>query len=977
MPDMEKELSTSFVDKDGKEYFTNTFGGQSSNNPDKGVFCMELVDTKDLIIDLDLEDEMPTISDGDLGVQVEYPDIYWYENFFEKYNEFYTADEKQTISEALAKFDDWEQKYGEEYDIDESFEYGSNPIFDEIADIYDKYGLVDLLDVGMEREAFEKISVYAEKLGLTPSNDIEKEMPQKAAEAEQKEQTERTEFYDSLYTPKIEGSFVDDREKMKDFYQLSEDEFLASYSYLTPAEYAATALDVDLTNVVFNAVVIEDKAEHSLAESCELFNEQAAQDDNDYLFENNYIYDWDRFKSTADNLKDSILNGQTSFLYDWIDKFDDKQSVFMDNLHDRLAALDQKLANSREIEKPQKAAEVEQPSVAETAKTNIVDQIRDEVTQDVACAMAINSTVSMMSEQFNAIKLLENVTEQFGLDKVSAVVAAQINKLQNSDLGSEITEWAKNISDKIPAQLGDAAVDMTKEQLTDFAKSVMKAEAVRDSVQEVGGMDELLEQLKKSREIANKVLSSENLKDRSAVEAVKLQNSISHAKTAFEQQNSTLPVLKGLSEMQLNKLNNLTTKQTELQNKNALLANKGKRLESRAEKLENTAVMLKALFQNKHIPKPLQAIINKTEQKAAVIRNEKIPKNNMRIDKNLGKMAKNDRKIEVAQCKVDKYQNLSKVIKSFALIDSAERKKQFTQGLDGLHNASLRSNQLKLAKCEEKIDKLSQKYMDADIFQKSDVMDKLKAQTDKKSSLNEKIEKLQKLEKPFAEQPETVVDKVMDVAKTEIEAQEETPDRMTAGKFADELCTSCVETAAEQPKLEQDKAVEIKLPSLTDEQRSQIYDNILSKMKNENVELPEYSYKNQEKIEQEMPNAKQMASKTFWREQGFNLNKNAKGVEIFAPKFDENNKPVYKFSERAGGEIDQRVFTKVKVYDISETDACDKALYALNAKGKEAKMSEKKSVLDDIKQIKSEQSKEQKSAPEKAQKKSHSKEAEI
>lgn len=670
MPDIEKEISTSFVDKDGKEYFTNTFGGESSTNPDKGVFCMELVDTKDLIIDLDLEDEMPTFTDGDLGVEVENPEINSesLKDFFEENSEFYTDDEKQTISEALAEMADCEQNYD------------GNEMIEEVYGVFDKYRLGDLVDVVMEREAFEEISVYAEKLGLTPSNNIEKEMPQKAA------------------------------------------------------------------------------------------------------------------------------------------------------------------------------------------KTNIADQIRDEVTQDVACSLAINSAVSMMSEQFNAVKLLENVTEQFGLDKVSAVIAAQIDKLQNTDLGSEITAWAKNISDKMPAQLGEAAIDMTKEQLADFAKTVMKAEAVRDSVQEVGGMDELLEQLKKSREITNKVLSSENLQDRSAVEAVKLQNTISHAKTAFEQQSNTLPILKNLSEMQLNKLNNLTTKQTELQNKNTLLANKGQRLENRAEKLENTAVMLKALFQNKHIPKPLQAIINKTEQKAAVIRNEKIPKNNMRIDKNLGKMAKNDRKIEVAQCKVDKYQNLSKVIKSFAVIDSTERKKQFTQGLDGLHNASLRSNQLKLAKCEEKIDKLSQKYMDADVSQKFEIMDKLKSQTVKKSSLNEKIEKLQKLEKPFAEQPENVVDKVMDVAKTEIEAQEEAPDRMTAGKFADELCTSCVEVVAEQPKLEQDKKIDV-------------------------------------------------------------------AEQAVQPK----NKAAEKSNEK----------------------------------------SEKKSVLADIKQIKSEQSKEQKSAPEKVQKKSHSKEAEI
>ena len=38
--------------------------------------------------------------------------------------------------------------------------------------------------------------------------------------------------------------FIDDEEKMKDFYILSKDEFLASYSYLTEEEYDATYREV-------------------------------------------------------------------------------------------------------------------------------------------------------------------------------------------------------------------------------------------------------------------------------------------------------------------------------------------------------------------------------------------------------------------------------------------------------------------------------------------------------------------------------------------------------------------------------------------------------------------------------------------------------------------------------------------------------------------------------------------------------------
>lgn len=44
--------------------------------------------------------------------------------------------------------------------------------------------------------------------------------------------------------PSTNGSFIGDAEKMRDFKELTKDDFLASYSYLTEAEYNATAKDV-------------------------------------------------------------------------------------------------------------------------------------------------------------------------------------------------------------------------------------------------------------------------------------------------------------------------------------------------------------------------------------------------------------------------------------------------------------------------------------------------------------------------------------------------------------------------------------------------------------------------------------------------------------------------------------------------------------------------------------------------------------
>ena len=650
-----------------------------------------------------------------------------------------------------------------------------------------------------------------------------------------------------ISAPVFDGSFINDEEKMRDFDELSKEEFLSSYSYLTEAEYEATVLDVKLFALNTNLAMLNENAELNIESGCKAFNEMAAEDDT--LLENVDFYDWDNTKTLKENLTECIINGQTQFLYDWIDTLEENPSPFVEGVHLQLTELEASIAAHKEQtkEQAQQIPELYTKTFNEAQSLNEVDKFRDSLTLNVACSLAIQAGMSMMKEQFNAIGLLDKVVSEYGLDRVSAVVASEIkHRMSEMPLNTNnLMNWAQGVVDKLPMQLvNELSLNIDKEQLIDFAYTVMKAEVVRDNVQENDTMAELFAQLQKNQHITDNALNPEILNDRRAVEEIKLQSSLAHAKAAFEQQSNTLPILKGLSEIQINKLNNLNAKQTELNNKNKFLVNKGQRLEARAEKLENTSTMLKALFPNRQLPKPLQALADMTAKKAAVIRNEKIPKNNQKIDKNLRKMAKNDRKIEVAQCKVDKYQNMSKVIKSFTVLDSTERKQQFTQGLDGLHNASQRSLQLKLEKCEAKIDKLTQKYMDIETPNKPDIMAKLKAQTEKKNTLTEKIEKLGKLEKPFAEQPENVVDDVIKTAETEIAAQEEAPERMSMEDFADELCAACVDTATEPPVQTKDKSVE-KISEKSDKKPSILGDikDIKAEQSKEQKNVPEQGQK--------------------------------------------------------------------------------------------------------------------------------------
>lgn len=647
----------------------------------------------------------------------------------------------------------------------------------------------------------------------------------------------------NVFVPVFEGSFINDEEKMQDFDELSKEEFLSSYSYLTEAEYEATALDVQLFALNTNLTLLNENAELKIESACKAFNEMAANDD--ALLDNIDFYDWDSEKNLNENLTECIKNGQTHFLYDWIDTLEENPSPFVEGVHLQLAELEMSIEAHNEQTR-EHSMELYTQTFNEAQSQNELDKFRDSVTLNVACSLAIQAGMSMMTDQFKSLELLDKLIPEFGLDRIAAVAAAEIHhRIADTPIAAEVALWAEKVVDKLPVQLvNELSLDIDKEQLIEFAKTVMKAEVVRDTVQENDTMDELFAQIQRSQRITDNALNPENLNDRRAMEEMKLQSSLAHAKTAFEQQSDTLPILKGLSEIQINKLNNLNAKQTELNNKNKFLVNKGQRLEARAEKLENTSIMLKALFPNRQLPKPLQALADMTAKKAAIIRDEKIPKNNMKIDKNLQKMAKNDRKIEVAQCKVDKYQNMSKVIKSFTVLDSAERKQQFTQGLDGLHDASQRSLRLKLEKCEAKIDKLTQKYMDIETPNKPDVMAKLKAQTEKKNTLTEKIEKLRGLEKPFAEQPDNVVDEVMKTAETEIAAQEEAPERMSMEDFADELCAACVDTAVEPLVQNKDKTTE-KVSDKADKKPSVLGDikDIKAEQSKEQRNVPEQGQK--------------------------------------------------------------------------------------------------------------------------------------
>ena len=142
-------------------------------------------------------------------------------------------------------------------------------------------------------------------------------------------------------------------------------------------------------------------------------------------------------------------------------------------------------------------------------------------------------------------------------------------------------------------------------------------------------------------------------------------------------------------------------------------------------------------------------------------------------------------------------------------------------------------------------------------------------------------------------------------------------------KMHNEVAEYC-QIAADIPETEKMTEIkaqtdELKNAEIGSPMRSEVYDKTLSEMREKGVEFPKYSENNNRIIEREMPEAKQTAGKAFWESQGFKLNENAKGIEIIAPETDDKGNPVL-------DENGKQSFTTTTVYDISETNAYEKAI---------------------------------------------------
>ncbi|MCM1059770.1 MAG: hypothetical protein NC452_05705 [Eubacterium sp.] len=462
--------------------------------------------------------------------------------------------------------------------------------------------------------------------------------------------------------------------------------------------------------------------------------------------------------------------------------------------------------------------------------------------------------------------------------------------------------------------------------------------------------------------------------------------------SSLETSEKLLPLLNVTKELHSSRLKTLNHKNAVQSEKLAKNESKLERLAARAEKLQAANEMLGSIF-----PKslPIRAMIEKNNARIEKIEAVKIPNCEAKINERVAKINLNNRKIDKVQCKVDKLENLSKAIRSFGITDGQERRRQFSQAMDGLRDASMRAIMSKIERYGDKIDALSDKYQTASIPDRLGIAEALKKQISKKQELNGKLGVLAAHAKNFDRNSETAVDNAAEAVKAKCadyeKALAENAEAPKLDDFVEDVCVSAckslddlkqsmetqhsvsaskeavkpdtVHGESEKSKPQNEKP---ESPAVDSEERRKFYADFAT---DKSADLPVYSEKNIERVYEQMPEATAVAGKSFWESQGYSLNKGAKGIEIIAPQTDNNGEPVR-------DDNGNPVFTTATVYDISETNAFEKSIGGKSAE--RDTHGKKPSILGSIKEIQSRQKAErQDKPPEKSQQKAKHKQEEI
>ena len=190
-------------------------------------------------------------------------------------------------------------------------------------------------------------------------------------------------------------------------------------------------------------------------------------------------------------------------------------------------------------------------------------------------------------------------------------------------------------------------------------------------------------------------------------------------------------------------------------------------LNAKADKLEDTNRMLKTMLGRLPF---VSSIIESNEKRIQVIREEKIPKREQRIEQGWKKIDSLTDKRDRISHKLDRVVALNDTIRSFSIGFNKERREAFSDAISRLNRASVECLNDKKNSCIAQKDVLMQTYNDpaTNMVDKYKIQQKINDISERISAFEDKIMKLSRPETHYAEQTNDALDAQMKLTSEKI-----------------------------------------------------------------------------------------------------------------------------------------------------------------------------------------------------------------
>lgn len=310
-----------------------------------------------------------------------------------------------------------------------------------------------------------------------------------------------------------------------------------------------------------------------------------------------------------------------------------------------------------------------------------------------------------------------------------------------------------------------------------------------------------------------------------------------------------LPFLNAKAEFHQRRINSIDEKIATRQDKIAKNEAKIEKLSDLADKLEDKNRMYKATMSN--IP-GIKLIIAKNEKKIQQIREEKIPKREVKIENHKDKISQLTQKRDIISHKLNRVIALNDTIRSFSIGLNKERREAFADALDRLKKSSAECLNDKRNSLLADKSSIMQKYDDPNItiLAKIDLQNDITNLNKRITALDDKIEKLTKSES-LAKQPDIVVDKVIQ------ETENKVNEAVQGERFSIPEITDNVLNTASQSMQQALESNYLKNAEMAMEDDYNMIDGIINNGSKEELE------QNRNQLETDIQNMEQMIESPF------------------------------------------------------------------------------------------------------------------